>query len=593
MSDKEINTPFIELVQYEKPEVVEVRHKDYVTNGKDNSYYQYLIDRARNSTTNGSVINKMSRLIYGRGLEAKDANRKPSSYAQMKTLFSDDCLRKCSLDLKMLGAAHMQVHFNKNHTKIEKVYHIPTQLLAPEKCNDDGDIDAFYYSDDWTDVKKYPPQRIPAFGTSKEKIEILCIQDYSVGSKYFGRVDYESAIPYAVLEEEISDYLITTVQTKFSGTKVVNFNNGVPDAEQRRRLAREVISKLTGSKGQQTLVSFNNNQEQKTTVDDIPLNDAPQHYEYLSKEAEQKILSGHGVISPMLVGIVTDNQGFSSNADEIEVSARFFYNHSVKPFQDLLISGIEKLLAFNNITLDLFFRRLDLLEEVEKKEQIEEESLNFSSDEEASIYDIISEFGEDESDDWELIDKREVDYDVEDELDAQLSEYEAKLKEPSLLKKVWNFVSTGTARGNAKSEQDKEVDGFFFKVRYRYVGNPTPERDFCKAMMRANKIYRKEDIEMMGSRIVNAGFGFNGADTYDIWLYKGGPRCHHKWQRETYVSTSRSIDVNSPLATTVSTNKARQFGYRVTNEREVSMKPNDMKHKGFHPNNPNKPKDAR
>jgi hypothetical protein len=37
-------------------------------------------------------------------------------------------------------------------------------------------------------------------------------------------------------------------------------------------------------------------------------------------------------------------------------------------------------------------------------------------------------------------------------------------------------------------------------------------------MVAAKKIYRKEDIEAMSQRAVNAGWGLNGADTYDIWL---------------------------------------------------------------------------
>jgi hypothetical protein len=44
------------------------------------------------------------------------------------------------------------------------------------------------------------------------------------------------------------------------------------------------LSKLTGSRGQKVIVAFNNNAESKTTVDDIPLNDAPEHYTYLSEE---------------------------------------------------------------------------------------------------------------------------------------------------------------------------------------------------------------------------------------------------------------------------------------------------------------------
>jgi len=583
------NIHVIQLAQYESPEVIEDTKSEWVEYGEDNCYYDWLIDRFHKSPTNNAVINNISRLIYGKGMTALNASRKPQQYAQMKALFSPEVLRATSQGLKMLGDHYLQCIYNKAHTKIEKVHFITANYVRPEKCNKDGEIEAYYFCDNWKDTKKYKPMRVPAFGTSTEEIELLRIMPYSVGLKYFAPVDYQGCLPYTVLEEEIADYLINEVQNHFSGTKVINFNNGEPTEEQKKQIKQRVHSKLAGSNGEKTILSFNKNVENRTTIEDVSLNDAPEHYSYLSKEAEQKVLIGHNVTSPMLVGVVTDNQGFSSNAEEIEVASKYFYNTTIQPFQQLIIDAIEKILAFNNISgLKLYFKRLNLLESIEEETQREEEQrLSLKADS------FLDGLGEDESDEWELIDAREVDYDNEDDLNAQVQEWEAEINKPTKLKKLLNLVSTGTARGNARSSQDQEIDGFYFKVRYKYVGNPNPEREFCKVMMRANKIYRKEDIEQMGRRAVNAGFGFGGADTYDVWLYKGGPRCNHKWERRTYVSTSRTIDVKNPNAKTISTNKARKFGYNPVNPREVSMKPKDMPHKGYHPNNPNKPADAR
>ena len=78
------------------------------------------------------------------------------------------------------------------------------------------------------------------------------------------------------------------------------------------------------------------------------------------------------------------------------------------------------------------------------------------------------------------------------------------------------MVRTGSASPNQASEQDKQVDGVYFKVRYQYTGNPAPERAFCRAMMRASKVYRKEDITRLSSQVVNKGFGEGGSDTYSI-----------------------------------------------------------------------------
>lgn len=587
------NIQILELSHYTTPEAVESTRNAWVEYGDDNNHYRWLIDRYRNSATNNAVINNIGRLIYGRGLHALDAARKPSHYAAMKSLLSSEDLRKVATELYMLGAGHFQVHYDDKHTKVVKIYHIETEYIRPEKCNEDGDITGYYYSDNWEDVRKFPPRRIPAFGSSKETIEIYCVKPYSVGMKYFGEVAYQGGLPYAILEEEISDFLINDVQNKFSGTKVVNFNNGVPTEEQQEDISRKVISKLTGSTGQKVIVAFNQNAESKTSIDDIPLDNAPEHYQYLSKEAEQKILIAHNVISPMLVGVVTDNQGFSSNADEIEISAKYFHNIAIRPFQDLLIDGLDDIFMFNNITLDLFFRRLNLLQELEEEQQQEEEeaTLNMSS----QLDELLAEFGEDESEEWTLIDSREVDYDEEEHLNAQVDEWEAALQpKQSLLSKIFDLVKTGTARGNASSEQDRKVKDVFYKVRYQYTGNPKPEREFCKAMMaKKNRVFRKEDIDMMGNRIVNAGFGEFGADTYDIFKYKGGPRCKHKWKRNTYVSATRSVDVKSPNAKTIGTRAAEIKGYTVRNPFEVSINPNNLPLKGFSPNNQNLPSDVR
>lgn len=573
----------LNLSKWEAPQLAESREGEWVQYMIDGlSYYDYLAERFHNSPTNNAVINNMARLAYGRGLNALNASRRPMDFAKMKSLIDGECLRNLFLELIMQGAGHVQVHYNKQHTKIEKAYHIPTRNINPEKCNKDGDIEGYYYSDNWYDTKKFPPKRFPAFGTSKEQIEILCIRPYSVGSKYFSEVPYHGCLPYTILEEEIANYLINDVQNGFAPTTIINFNNGVPPEEKRREIADDVERKLTGSKGKKTITSFNQDETKKANIETIPLNDAPQHYEYLSKECEGKILVGHNITSPMIVGVVTDNQGFSSNADEIEVAAKYFYNTAIRPFQDLVIEGIDKLLSFNGLSLDLYFRRLNLLEDFEADQQAKEEtSVRFSSD----LTALLSTIGEDVPEDWELIDEREVNYELEEELDTQLSEYEAEISKPTGLSKIVSLIGTGRAAPNQPSNQDREIDGFYFKVRYKYDGSERPERDFCRAMMRANKVYRKEDIEKMSSQGINKSHGHNG-QPYDLFLYKGGVYCEHRWIRQTYVSASKTASIGSPKTNQISREKARKFGYKVNNPSEVGIYPKYQRANGRHPQNP-------
>jgi hypothetical protein len=580
------NIHVLELSSYTTPVIQESKRDAWVEFGEDNNYFQFIIDRYVNSTTNSSVINNVSRLIYGRGLSALDASKKPNEYAQMMALFNPDCIRKIVLDRKMFGQFAMQIHYSQDHKRILKAYHIPVNLLRAEKCNKDGEIEGYYYSDNWLDVKKYAPKRIPAFGYSNEQIEILYSKPYAVGMKYYALPDYQGGLPYAKLEEEIADYLINEVQNGFSGTKVVNFNNGVPTEEQQSIIKSKVLSQLTGSRGQKVIVAFNNNQESKTTVDDLPLNDAPEHYTYLSEECVKKIMLAHNVTSPLLFGLGSAN-GFSSNADELKNASILFDNMVIKPIQDQIIEAFNKILAYNGITLKLFFKTLQPLEFVDlenaqNEEQVAEETgTELSKD--FKISELLINVGEDEPENSILIDEYEVDYDSDDKENETLS------KEPkqSLLSKLVNLVKTGDNRPNITSKQDEVIDGVKFITRYVYAGKTSADsREFCRRMIAANKIYRKEDIIKMESQVVNEGWGPRGANTYSIWFYKGGGNCNHRWNKRVYATFSgKAIDVNSKELKQVAVKKAEKLGYVVKNDSKVSQLPKDMPNNGFLPTN--------
>lgn len=556
----------IQLSSYTAPVIVENNKNEWVEYGEDNNYYQFLIDRYNNSATNNAVINNICRLIYGQGLTATDSAMKPNEWAQLLSILKEDDLRRIIFDLYALGQCALQIHYDKGHKAITRAFHTPIQLLRPEKCNKDGDIVGYFYSDNWTDPKKYAPKRFDAFGTSKKEVEILYLAPYSAGMKYFSNVDYQGGIDYALLEEKIAEYLINEVSNSFAPTTIVNFNNGTPTDEMKDEISAQVIGKLTGSKGKKVVISFNENESTKTTVDTIPLQDAADHYSYLSDESTFKILRSHNVTTPLLFGVSVAT-GFSSNADEMKTGALLFENMVIKPKQQMIVEMIKKILSFNGVSLNLRFKTLNPLQGDEPQPQ----QVQMSAQDELDV----AKYGEDiDLDEWVLIDSHEVDYELEDELDEQLR----KLNEPTKLAKVLNLVKTGTARPNTKSLQDGEI----FKHRYRYVGDTSEKsRLFCKKMTDANKVYRKEDIIKMETEAVNAGFGPKGADNYSIWLYKGGGACHHKWVRETYL---RKSDVNSPLAKKFTPAQTRKLGeIAPTNDQRVYTRPIDMPNKGFLP----------
>ena len=587
----------LNLSTYTSPKIKEKKTDNFVSYGEDNNYFQFLIDRYNGSATNNAIINGMSEMIFGRGLDATDSNRKPEAYAQMITLFHDDCVRRLSSDLKLMGQCAMQVIYSKDRKTVARVEHIPVQTLRAEKCNEKGEIEAYYMHPDWENYKKNDTlKRIQAFGYGNDPIQIYYVKPYKAGYKYYSPVDYQGGLQYAELEEEISNYHLNNIMNGLAPSMLINFNNGTPDPEQRQLIENRIYQKFSGSSNSgKFILSFNDDSNTAASIEPIQLSDAHNQYQFLSDESMRKIMVAHRVVSPMLLG-VKDSTGLGNNADELKTASLLMDNTVIRPFQTLLINAFDDILAYNDISLNLYFKTLQPLEFKELDNIVDGET----REEETGVklskeIDFISEFGEEEDlENWELIDERKVDYDAEYELNEEVR----KLNNPklSLLSKMYNFVTTGTARPNAKSSQDgTSEDGLQFKVRYQYAPLTFKEtsREFCKKMVKAKKIYRKEDIDRMSKTYLGDGYtnnegktvgwGKGGALTFDRWLYKGGGDCHHFWMRKTYKAKSKNLkpDVGNPNAE-VSVNKAKKEGFKPeVNDKKVAMRPTDMPNNGF------------
>ena len=372
------NIRIVNLATHTTPQVVEDNRKQWVAYGEDNNYFQYLIDRYNGSATNNAIINGMSELIYGKGLYATDAQRKPDQYAQMKSLFSRTCMRKVTFDLKAMGQAAFQVIYNKDKSKIVQVEHMPIETLRFEKMNEDGDVCGYYYSKDWTKIRKkgFEPVRIPAFGHGEkgEGLEIYCIKPYRSGFYYYSPVDYQGGLPYAELEEEVANYHINNIKNGLSPSMLINFNNGVPTEEERELIERRIIQKFSGSSNSgKFILAFNDNKEMAASIEPVQLSDASEQYQFLADESMRKLMVAHRVTSPMLMGI-KDNSGLGNNADELKTASLLFHNTVVRPIQELILDACDDILAVNEVSLNLYFKTLQPLElQIDMEEEVKEE----------------------------------------------------------------------------------------------------------------------------------------------------------------------------------------------------------------------------
>jgi hypothetical protein len=325
---------------YVRPKLEENKSKNWVLNGKNNSFYQYVIDRFNGSPTNAAIIDSYINLIYGNGLRCRNNNT--SAWINFLSILRPKEVRKIVSDFELFGEASFQVIKAKDKNKLGSIYHIPKQQIVPTLENEDGLIEGYWHSKDWSNITKNTPVYYPSFGTSNENIEIYCIKPYKAGKNYFSDPDYLSALPYAEMEEELANFYINSIKKGLSAGYMIQVpDGGTRSSEEKDEFERKIKAKLTGSPNAMSFVIDFYSEEKPIAVIPFPVNDA-QHkqWEYLTAESRQQIMTAHRVVSPMLFGI-KDNTGFGNNADELNVAREQLIKYVIEPKQRFIIDSIK------------------------------------------------------------------------------------------------------------------------------------------------------------------------------------------------------------------------------------------------------------
>jgi hypothetical protein len=640
MNHNESNIVSLKLSEYvAKSDAERVDRKGWVNYGADNDFPQYLRDLSHESPVHGSLIVAIGDMIAGKGIKSEQYQ------AELDALDIDALTYAAAHDLKLFGGFFIEVIWSNDRTVISKLNAIPFEECRIAVNQDDDSEIGIFHSYDWSNTrkKKNTPEFIPKYNyltRNEEPRQIYWCFTFT-GSDAYPRPDYWSAINYIELDKQISIFHINQISNGLFPSTIINFYNGQATPEQKQQMMMDWENKMSGARNAGKVVMFFNERDQpKTEITPFPVNDADKQYQLMDTTATQKIITAHRVTTPLLFGI-RETSGFGSNKDEMTTGLEIFNKQVIEPYQEKINHSIEELLsnqlpgvtfeiipntplvaeqasvvtdaeatgtttdvaatalngaqisslidivmqssagavpvssakaivgaAFPTLpaaTVDAIFADV-IAGSLQPSEVVANTQLKKKVDD-STVGDALIALGEDENSDWILIDAFNADEEIQHEF----------------------AVRTGAARPAAKSEQDAVVDGKYFITRYVYAGSFTHDnmRPFCKKMIEAGKLYRKEDIVSMENVAVNPGWGPEGADTYDIWFYKGGGNCKHFWEKRVYVDAKGAkINPNDPDAKRIAVSLAERMGYKVRNNALVAKLPEDMPYNGFLPTNP-------
>ena len=320
-------------------------------------FFQNVTEAFTTSTTNAACIEGIADLIFGKGLYSKDE----AFQTVLDKLVPQEEMKRVSFDLKLYGNAAFQVYWNTDHTKVVKFFHVPVQNLRAEKLYDNPKIENYYYCVDWSDHKaQRNKKKIPAFGTSTEKMEILYIKNYTPGKYYYSLPDWVSALQFSYVEAELSNLHINNIENGFLPLVMVNMNNGIPAPEERDTIEDMIEAKFTGTRNAgRFMLSFNDDPERKPTIETIQVDNLHDKYKYVSEYAQDRILVAHRVTSPLLFGIRTQANGFSSQSEEMMTAFSILQTMTINPFQNLIINFLTTALSEGGYEdVELYFEQL-------------------------------------------------------------------------------------------------------------------------------------------------------------------------------------------------------------------------------------------
>jgi hypothetical protein len=309
------------------------------------------------STTTSACIEGIADLVYGKGLYSK---REEFNTILQKVIPQEET-KRVAFDLKLFGNAAYQVYWDDTHTKIKKMYHVPVQTLRAEKIGSSPQIENYYYCVDWNDARKVrDKKKIPAFGTSNEKMEILYIKHYVPGLYYYALPDWVSALQFSISEGEISNLHFNNITNGFLPAVMINFNNGVPAPEERQTIEDLVQAKFTGTDNAgRFMLSFNDDPATKPTIDTIQIENLHEKYQYVAEYTQDRILVAHRVTSPLLFGIRTANNGFSSQSEEMKTAFSIMQTMTISPFQNIILNTLDYALTEGGyVDAQLYFEQL-------------------------------------------------------------------------------------------------------------------------------------------------------------------------------------------------------------------------------------------
>lgn len=306
---------------------VERKHGNRVDWGELNKYPDYLWDLYLNVTTLQTIVEGSAKFVAG---DDVIATRRINGDAPRKMV------QALGLDSFLYGGRCYQI-IRSRDGGIAETHPLPVRYIRSDEDNE-----SFYYSEKWgkgaRDCVVYPkfypfkPEewaRLSDEEKNRHASSILFVKNVGAGTYPISPV--QSAVKDCEIERGIADYHLNALENCFTGSVLVNFNQGKPTQEVQEEIERDMTEKFSGHQNAMRMMfSWNESKDTMTTITPLKVENFGERYDALSKFSRQQIFTAYRAI-PALFGLMNESTGFSEQ--EFSEAFKLYNRTAIRPVQ--------------------------------------------------------------------------------------------------------------------------------------------------------------------------------------------------------------------------------------------------------------------
>jgi len=552
---------------YQKPDEERDRMYDFIKWGKKNDYPYFLVDLYNGSAWHQGIIKNKVTYIAGGGLESTSGDMTAFIENKYSEFDMNEIVEMLSYDYELFGGFCVMGTWNRDGSRVAVWEHID---LDSVRVSEDGLT--YYLSDDWTSMQQSPEKTnlrtITALDMqNKEGKFIIYYKDPSKRSKKekgaYPKPPYYGGITAIQTDADISRYHMHEIANSFKSGTLISFTDGYPETyEEAERIKQQVKGRSQSVEDAgEIVITFSDNKDKAPIVQQLSGNDLDKRYLMTEKSVQQNILVSHSVVAPSLFGVAPEGSfNASESADLFEIFKKTYVDARQRRLEWMLnymveLSGYVGSVKLKDVSPITVGETAPAPSTMEKQES--ENKINHFCDcgEDADNFDKIASFP--------------IAWDTPNDV---------VMKRHDML---FDAIGTLTIGGQGVEGLDglgKSIGGIQnqYEIRYSYREIPgippvkTKSRDFCAKLISLNKLYSRDEINTISSRL-----------GYDVWIYKGGwynnpetkkttPWCRHEWVQQIVIKKIGS-DVTKIDVQDVTTNEIKISTIKEAKEKSIEI----------------------